>query len=240
MVQRLTTAEFVSKAKLIHNNQFSYEKAVYETKKSKITVTCQKHGDYQVTAAVHLLGFRCKKCAGEDKRGISYKPKSDNSIKRSDALEKQEMFYSGACCKNCKGSNRYVSNNACANCATESRRVSNARNNCVRAKRIRISNIYYFDNEVQEEIKNIYSCAQKMQKVSNIKLHVDHIVPIKGKNVCGLHVPWNLRITTAKYNLSKKTKYEDSAGLLLKKNAVMVHESALPWNLKKEQKNAYI
>lgn len=52
-------------------------------------------------------------------------------------------------------------------------------------------------------IKSIYAKCAQVNAETGIKHHVDHIVPLKGRNVCGLHVETNLQILTASENIKK-------------------------------------
>ena len=59
----------------------------------------------------------------------------------------------------------------------------------------------------RQKIKDIYAMCTQMTKITGIQHHVDHLVPLASKNVCGLHCADNLSVITAADNLSKSNRW---------------------------------
>lgn len=65
MPAQLTTKEFVARSKQVHPDKFTYEKTVYVNAKTKVILTCIKHGTMTQNTGNHLFGSGCPKCASE-------------------------------------------------------------------------------------------------------------------------------------------------------------------------------
>ena len=78
--------------------------------------------------------------------------------------------------------------------------------NAISAKRRsrKISALSGFNTvENLDQIKLIYEKCRDLTRETGVPHHVDHIVALQGKTVCGLHVFWNLQILTAEENIKK-------------------------------------
>lgn len=64
MPKKLTTEEFIEKAKLVHGDKYDYSLADYKSSITKVKIICKKHGIFEQVAKNHLCNIGCGLCNG--------------------------------------------------------------------------------------------------------------------------------------------------------------------------------
>ncbi len=61
-MKKLTTEEFIQRAKEIHGDKYDYSRVEYKNSLVKVEIGCPEHGYFWQKASEHLRGCRCPKC----------------------------------------------------------------------------------------------------------------------------------------------------------------------------------
>lgn len=94
MAVKLTTSEFISRARIVHGERYDYSSVKYTSMHSKVIIVCKIHGGFNQTPDVHINSRSgCPKCKFEK---MSNDRKIDNSefIKRANKVHGGKYDYS--------------------------------------------------------------------------------------------------------------------------------------------------
>lgn len=63
---KVTTEEFITRARAVHGDKYDYSKTVYRRSSEKVCIICPIHGEFWQTPGNHLSGKGCRACAGNE------------------------------------------------------------------------------------------------------------------------------------------------------------------------------
>lgn len=108
MPKKLTTEEWINKARIKHGDKYDYSKSVYTGSRDRIIITCPKHGDFTAISGLHISrGDGCPECASlakSSKLSLS----NEEFINRlrdmfGDNYDYSKVKYNGTGCSSSKG-----------------------------------------------------------------------------------------------------------------------------------------
>lgn len=70
MANKLTTEEFIRRAKEVHGDKYDYSKVEYVNNTTKVCIICPTHGEFWQKPNTHIQKKGCKKCFLERKRSL--------------------------------------------------------------------------------------------------------------------------------------------------------------------------
>lgn len=97
MSKRLTTEEFIEKAKQVHNSKYDYSKTEYVSSRIKVIITCPEHGDFEQLPSSHLQGVGCPKCSriwtDEHKHNLQKSSRKSRGMTTEEWVEKARSIH---------------------------------------------------------------------------------------------------------------------------------------------------
>lgn len=137
-VTKVTTEDFVQRAKRVHGDKYDYSSTRYVKAHQLLTIRCPEHGDFTQNPHNHLAGAGCKRCAD---LAVSYT--TDTFVRKSNEVHAGKYDYSKTVYKNTRSSvgilcpehglfiqlaSRHISGIGCPKCANAARGESQRSN----------------------------------------------------------------------------------------------------------------
>ena len=161
---------------------------------------------YKDKQAKDLCSTYCKECTKAKANAAYYSNKEVHNA-RSNGYRRANMPRIRAIAANYREKNREKIN-ARSNDWVKSNRLNSTLNTAkYRSAKLQRTPAWLTEFDLLK-IKCLYQLAAMRTKESDCDWNVDHIIPLKGKRVSGLHVPDNLRVIPARENKRKLNKYE--------------------------------
>jgi Zn finger protein HypA/HybF involved in hydrogenase expression len=88
---KLTTEEYIKKAREVHGNRYDYSKVKYVDSQTKVTIICPMHGEFSQSPTSHLQGSGCPKC-GNDRTAL--RMNNEGFINKAKAVHGDRYDYS--------------------------------------------------------------------------------------------------------------------------------------------------
>jgi rubrerythrin len=93
MPRRLTTEEFIEKAKEVHGDKYDYSRVDYKNAHSKVEIICKIHGSFWQEPHNHLNSYGCSECANQ-KRALSLSLTTEEFVERAKTIHGDKYDYS--------------------------------------------------------------------------------------------------------------------------------------------------
>ena len=87
--KKLTTEEFITKARKIHGDKYDYSKVEYINNLTKVCIICPIHGEFWQTPNKHLSGCNCPFCSHQ-----SFKDTKESFIEKARKIHGDKYDYS--------------------------------------------------------------------------------------------------------------------------------------------------
>jgi len=207
MPKKLTTKEFVKKAKLIHKNKYDYSEVIYKNSQTKIDIKCLNHGVFKQTPNNHISQNQgCPICAGNKKNSIN------EFIQNSKNIHGNKYDYSLINYKNNKTKVKII-------CKKHGEFIQkpcdhiNQKQGCPRCVGLGRPNKAFINDE-SEQHADKYNYSKVVYKKYN--KHIDIICPIHGKFK---QKPY-IHLMGSGCQKCSESKGERKVALFLKKNNV--------------------